>query len=243
MAEFFLKNIFLRHGPPRVLLSDRGRVFLSAVLGEVLRAAETVHRTTSSYHPQTNGLTERFHRTLSDMISSYIQPDHKNWDIILPFVTYAYNTAVQSTTGFSPFFLVYGRQPASVLDTSFLSAPVLPRTNIPDEFISRLDHTRHLARLRTTATQEERKANYDATHRVVSFKAGDEVLLSTPLRAPGLCEKFLPRYIGPYTIVEQTSPVNYRVTPNASVTDRRCRGPEIVHVSRLKPFFSRSTHS
>ncbi|XP_077534463.1 uncharacterized protein LOC144146381 [Haemaphysalis longicornis] len=59
----------------------------------------------------------------------------------------------------------------------------------------------------------------------------------------GLCEKFLPRYIGPYTIVEQTSPVNYRVTPNASVTDRRCRGPETVHVSRLKPFFSRSTHS
>lgn len=100
VADLFLQAIFLRHGPPRTLLSDRGRTLLSSVLAEVLRAAGTIHKTTSSYHPQTNGLTERFHRTLSDMISVYINPDHRNWAAILPFVTYAYNTAVQSTTGF-----------------------------------------------------------------------------------------------------------------------------------------------
>lgn len=141
---------------------------------------------------------------------------------------------------FRHFSLFNGRSPASVLDTLFFTPPVLPADNIPDEFVSRRAHSRHLARLRTAATQEERKTNYDATHRVVSFKPGDEVLLSTPLRAPGLCEKFLPRFIGPYTILEQTSPVNYRVTPTSSNTDRRCRGTEIVHVSRLKPFNRRS---
>lgn len=69
VADFTLRNIILRHGAPRVLLSDRGKTFLSQVLAEVLRAANTIHRTCSSYHPQTNGLAERFHRSLSDMLS------------------------------------------------------------------------------------------------------------------------------------------------------------------------------
>lgn len=107
-----------------MLLSDRGKAFLSKVLGDVLLTCNTIHKTTSSYHPQTNGLMERFHRTLSDMMSMYINADHTNWDTVLPFVTLAYNTAVQRTTGYSPFFLVYGQQPASFLDTSFFDVPV-----------------------------------------------------------------------------------------------------------------------
>lgn len=239
VAHFFLKDLFLRHGPPRILLSDRGKTFLSTMLNEVLRAAGTVHKTTSSYHPQTNGLTERFHRTLSDMLSFYISPDHKNWDTVLPFVTYAYNTATQRTTGFSPFFLVYGRPPSSVLDAAFFSAPASPQADVPGEFVARLEHCRRLAQLNTQASQEDRKSRHDATHRTVSFQPGDEVLLVTPLRAVGLCEKFLPRFIGPYTVLEQTSPVNYRVAPTRPTSDRRCRGTEIVHVSRIKPFHRR----
>lgn len=240
VAEFFLRSIFLRHGPPRVLLSDRGKTFLSATLAEVLRAADTVHKTTSSYHPQTNGLTERFHRTLSDMLSLYIRPDHSNWDSILPFVTYAYNSAVQRTTGFSPYFLVYGRPPPSVLDSTFLSAPVDCTASVPEQFASRVAYCRRLARMNTEASQNARKSRYDESHRDVTFHPGDAVLLWTPVRQPGLSEKWLSRYIGPYTVLEQTSPVNYRVAPNSAVTDRRCRGTEIVHVSRLKPYVQRS---
>lgn len=242
VADFFLQAIFLRHGPPRTLLSDRGRTFLSAVLEEVLQAAGTAHKTTSSYNPQTNGLTEQFHRTLSDMISLYINPDHRNWNVILPFVTYAYNTAVQSTTGFSPFFLVYGRHQPSILDASFFSCPVDTTTNITDQFVSRLAQCRDLARLNTESCQNDRKSRYDADRREVIFNPGVEVLLSTPLRAPGLCEKFMPRFIGPYTVLQRTSPVNYVVAPTCGVADRRCRGIETVHVSRLKPFRRRSSY-
>lgn len=243
VADFFLRAILLRHGAPRVLLSDRGRTFLSAIVEEVLRASNTVHKTTSAYHPQTNGLTERFHRTLSDMISMYIRPDHTNWDTILPFVTFAYNSAIQKTTGYSPFFLVFGRQPSFLLDTAFFSAPASPSSPFSEQFISRIDHCRRLARLHTEACQQDRKLRYDATHRDVQFRPGDQVLLWTPVRKPGLCEKFLHRFIGPYTVLEETSPVNYRVTPCTAPTDRRYRGTEIVHVSRLKPFTARSPSS
>lgn len=241
VAEFILRNIILRHGAPRVLLSDRGRTFLSTIIEELLRASNTVHKTTSSYHPQTNGLTERFHRTLSDMLSMYISPDHRNWDIILPFVTFAYNTAVQKTTGYSPFCLVFGRSPSIAFDSSFFYAPISPDAPSHEQFISRLAHCRQLAQRRTESQQQIRKTRYDATHRSVQFRQGDEVLLWTPLRIPGLCEKFLHRFVGPYVILEQTSPVNYRVTPVTPSRDRRYRGTEIVHVSRLKPFTRRTT--
>lgn len=240
VADFILHAIILRHGAPRVLLSDRGKVFLSQMVNEVLRASGTTHKTASSYHPQTNGLTERFHRTLADMIAVYVQPDHKNWDTLLPFLTFAYNTAVQRTTCYSPFYLVYGRTPTTFLDVSFFSSHGNSCQSSSEEYISRLAQSRHQARINTEARQHERKIIYDESHRVVSFQPGDEVLLLTPIRTPGLCDKFQPRFIGPYIVLEQTSPVNYRVTPLVAPTDRRYRSTEIVHVCRMKPFTRRS---
>lgn len=239
VATFFLEAIVLRHGAPRVLLSDRGKTFLSSLIEEVLKTCGTVHKTTSPYHPQTNGITERFHRTLIDMISMYIGRNHDNWDTILPFVTFAHNTASQRTTGYSPFYLVYGRSPTFTIDASFLNIPSASSATMPEQFVSRLEKCRQLARLRTEASQHDRKERYDSTHRDVSFRPGDEVLLWTPTRVSGLCEKFLSRFLGPYIIIQQTSPVNYLITPVESSPDRRCRGSEIVHVSRLKPFVRR----
>ncbi|UYV74793.1 hypothetical protein LAZ67_12001006 [Cordylochernes scorpioides] len=74
------------------------------------------HCFTTSYHPQTNGLTERLNRTLINMISMHVNTDKKNWDEILPFITHACNTTIQETTGYSPFFLLFGREPMSLLD-------------------------------------------------------------------------------------------------------------------------------
>lgn len=109
-----------------------------------------------------------------------------------------------------------------------------------DQFVSRVAHCQNLARLNTESFQNDRKSRYHTDRRDVTFEPGDEVLLSTPLRAPGLCEKFMPRFIGLYTVLQRTSPVNYLVTPTCGVTDRRCRGVETVHVSRLKRFLRRS---
>src|SRR5690606_25250726 len=65
VAQFFLDNIVLRHGAPRILLSDRGRQFVSRLVNAFLRHCNTIHKTTTSYHPQCNGLTERFNHTLA----------------------------------------------------------------------------------------------------------------------------------------------------------------------------------
>ena len=66
---------------------------------------------TTAYHQQTDGLVERFNRTLIDMLTCYVVDEPEQWERFLPYVTFAYNTAVQSTLQECPFFLFFGRLP------------------------------------------------------------------------------------------------------------------------------------
>ncbi|GFX86538.1 retrovirus-related Pol polyprotein from transposon 412 [Trichonephila clavipes] len=123
IAKFLLEEIVLRHGAPRVIITDRGAVFRSRLVSSLVNLCNIDHRFTTAYHPQTNGLTERFNKTLADMLSMYVDVEQKNWDEILPFVTFAYNTAKQETTGFTPFYLLHGREAETTLDTMLPFCP------------------------------------------------------------------------------------------------------------------------
>lgn len=105
VAEVFLHSTFLRRRSQRAHLSYRAKAVLSTTLAEILRSAEIVHKTTSNYEPRKNGLTELFDRKLSDMSSTYIQPDHVNWNTIRLSVSYAHTFAVRRTIDFTPYFL------------------------------------------------------------------------------------------------------------------------------------------
>lgn len=235
---FILRNFVLRHGAPRELLSDRGRVFLSEGVEALLTECRIIHRKSTAYHPQTNGLTERFNRTLGDMLRMYISSDHSNWDTVLPFVTFAYNTATQATTGFSPFFLVYGREPSCPLDTILPYQPDAAEYTPLSEVAKYAEDCRQLARSLTSETQERQKTRHDHTHQPPpSFAPGSLVWLWIPAHIPGLSSKLLARYHGPYRIINATSPVNYIVEPLTVSPDLRRRGRETVHVNRLKPYY------
>lgn len=236
VASFLLERIILRHGAPQTLLSDRGAAFLSETVQNILRLSNIVHSTTTPYHPQTNGLTERLNRTLAEMMSMYVTADHKNWDVILPYVTYAYNTARQSTTGFSPYYLLYGRESSSLLDC------LLPRVGddnldpVSAAAVCNAEDARQLARLRTLDSQQQQSTRYNASHRPVSYAPGDMVWLWTPTRRVGRSEKLLPRYTGPHKILRRISDVNYQVEPCVPPLDRRTPAVQTAHVLRLKPF-------
>lgn len=117
IGTFLLHNVILRHIAPRDLISDRGRNFLSAVVGSLLQACSVAHHITTSSHPQTNGMTERINKTFADMLSMYVDVESNNWDDILPFTTFAYNAYLHSATRFSHFYLLYARPPTTTLDT------------------------------------------------------------------------------------------------------------------------------
>ena len=99
-----------RHGVPNQLLSDRGPAFLSRLMLEICGVMGTKKVNTSAYHPQTDGLVERFNRTLTDMLAKTVERG-ADWDERLPYVLFAYRASEHASTGQSPFMLLYGRDP------------------------------------------------------------------------------------------------------------------------------------
>lgn len=86
IAKMYVETFVLRTGPPKKLLSDRGKQFVSQLLGKVNELLEVRKKFTSVYHPQTNGLTERFNKTMAEMLSMYVNANHNDWDEYLPYI-------------------------------------------------------------------------------------------------------------------------------------------------------------
>lgn len=243
IAAFFIQSIVLRHGAPKVLITDRGSAFRSQLTQDILRLSNTTHRQTTAYHPQTNGLTERLNKTITDMISMYVDVEHRTWDEVLPFVTFAYNTAVQETTGFSPFHLVHGRPVTTMLDAML---PHIPSESTHEDarMISQTaEEARQLARVRIQDQQRVDAHRYNLRRRNVSYRPGDRVWVWTPVRRRGLSDKLLKRYFGPYKVLSRFGDLNYEVIPDGVRSSTRTPKSEVVHVVRLKPYYERDDNT
>ena len=110
-----LTKIFSRLGIPGEILTDQGSNFMSSLMTEVFRMLGIHHIKTSPYHPQTDGMVEKFNGTLKNMIKKTTD-DPKDWDKLLPYLLFAYREAPHATVGFSPFELLYGRDVRGPLD-------------------------------------------------------------------------------------------------------------------------------
>ena len=104
-----LVEIFTRVGVPSEMLTDQGAQFTSKLMGEITRLLSMRQLVTTPYHPQCNGLVERFNGTLKSMLRRMCGERPQDWDRYLPAVLFAYREAPQESTGFSPFELLYGR--------------------------------------------------------------------------------------------------------------------------------------
>jgi hypothetical protein len=116
VAKFIYEDIICRHGVPQEILSDRGTSFVNKVINELCQSYQTKHRLTSSYRPQTNGMVERFNRTLGECIAKLAYDNNKEWDQLLHSVLLAYRTKQHKTTGKTPFYLIYGKKVTLPLD-------------------------------------------------------------------------------------------------------------------------------
>ena len=103
-------KVFARVGVPREILTDQGSNFTSQMLTEIYRLLGVQPIRTSPYHPQTDGLVERFNQTLKRMLKKAAMDNVKDWDKFVPYLLFAYREVPQASTGFSPFELVYGRK-------------------------------------------------------------------------------------------------------------------------------------
>jgi hypothetical protein len=166
----------------------------------------------------------------------YVSANKKDWDEFLPSILFAYRTSPQATTGDSPFYLLYGREPRLPVDVNLLP-PQTDKlsTSIAEDrarIVSQLEEAQRLAKTNTERTQQQMKARYDLNSKPESYKIGQRVWVYTPKTQKGLSNKLLHRWHGPYRIVTKLSPVNFKLRNSSN---RLTSTP--VHVNRMKLFY------
>ncbi|KAI2653740.1 Retrovirus-related Pol polyprotein [Labeo rohita] len=107
--ELFL--LFSRVGLPSEILTDQGTPFMSRLMADLAHLLKVKQIRTSVYHPQTDGLVEKFNQTLKQMLRRVAAEDKKDWDLMLPYVLFGVREVPQASTGFTPFELLFSRQP------------------------------------------------------------------------------------------------------------------------------------
>jgi transposase InsO family protein len=118
-AEVLFNNYIVHYGIPERLHSDQGANFESKVIEELCRMKGIIKSRTTSYHPQGNGMCKRFNRTLLNMLGT-LEPDQKkNWKAYVRPLVHAYNCTQHDSTGFPPYYLMFGRNPRLPVDIVF----------------------------------------------------------------------------------------------------------------------------
>ena len=110
VARILVDRVFCVHSCPLQILTDLGPNFESHLFRELCERLAIDKIRTTAYQPSTNGGIERFHGTMHSMIAKWISTNHRDWDQKLPAVAFAYRTSEHESTGFTPFFLMHGRE-------------------------------------------------------------------------------------------------------------------------------------
>eukprot|EP00079_Xenopus_tropicalis_P020074 XP_012810580.1 PREDICTED: uncharacterized protein LOC105945996 [Xenopus tropicalis] len=231
-----LIQIFSRVGFPSEILSDQGPQFMSQLLQCLWQRCGVTSLRSSPYHPQTNGLCERFNGTLKNMLRTFVEAGEGDWEKFLPCLLFAYREVPQESTGFSPFELLYGRRVRGPLDllreyweggAQFPEFPVVPYVL---QFRKRLEKMTALVKEHLTAAQTKQKVWYDRNARDRRFGPGDKVLLLTPMRS----DKLQAAWEGPYVVVQSIHDTTYVVSPLDNQDQYKT-----VHVNMMKPYVER----
>lgn len=182
-----LVEIFSRVGMPSEVLSDRGSQFTSGIMKEVSRLLGVTQLYTTPYHPQCNGLVEKFNGTLKGMLKKLCEERPSDWDRYIPAALFAYREAPQESTGFAPFELLYGRTvrgPVPILKELWSKEQESEEVKTTYQYVvdlrNRLEETCQFARESLQQARGVQKKQYDKRVRRQDIKVGDKVLLLLP---------------------------------------------------------------
>jgi len=225
VAQTLLEKVIMVYGPPQKLLTDNGGEFKNKIMQQLCQSLKIKKKFTSPYNPQADGMVERFNRTLVRMLACYIEPNQRNWDLVLPMMVYAYNTTSCSAHGLSPFEIVFGRKANSSMDIDGVGDQ--ESTGGYDKDIK--DYVNFL----TAEGKQKQRSNADKKRREPpQYKPGDVIWISSHVKLEDGARRKLRRlWKGPCVVIKMAGDVNVRVKEIAS------NHPNfVVHVDGTKPF-------
>ena len=198
-----LMDVWLpRYGFPLFLHSDQGKEFDNVMIHKLSELLGTVKTKTTPYHPRSDGLVERFNRTLLAMLAMFVSQEHDNWDDLLPFMMLAYNTTVHTSTGYTPYRLVFGDEcnlPGNLVHRELRADPP---PGDPGTYASWVQQALYESYDEVRAQQQRathrQKRNYDSKAVARAFPIGCWTLRYYP---PARKNKLCSPWIGPYKVV------------------------------------------
>ena len=237
-CRLYIREIVRLHGVPVSIVSDRDPRFTAHFWKIFQKAMGTRLTMSTTFHPQTDGQSERTIQVLKDMLRACVL-DHKgSWEEHLPLVEFAYNNSYQASIQMAPYEALYGRPCRSPLCW----------TEVGESSITNLDLIREtsekvsLIRQRLLTAQSQQKSYADVRHRPLDFEVGDHVFLmvmdkrgAVRFRKRG---KLSPRFIGPFEILERLGTVAFRLELPASMSGVH----DVFHVSMLRKYTSDPAH-
>ena len=180
-TQVLYNEYFSMFGFPQKLMSDQGTGFTSKVIAAMCSVLGIKKIQTTPYHPQSNGSAERVHQTLRRMIGKLDPEKHQKWPAHLGSVLIAYNTTQSLVTGYSPYYLMFGRRPWLPIDLLFPTRREHNLTCTIDEYVETL--YKHLWKsvkiAQDSALKEalQQKRLYDCKVGAVELRPGDHVLV------------------------------------------------------------------
>lgn len=202
VAKSFVENFICKFGTPLEVVTDQGANFVSNLMKNVCKILKIKKITTSAYHPQAN-LVERSNRELKIYLRQFVGKDPNSWDELLPYFTFEYNTTVNSSTGFTPFELLYGkcaRIPNSVYK---LNSMEFCYGDYVKEMKASFKKLHDTAKENLTLSKQKRKEAYDKNTNEWQPMWGDLVLVKAVPTGTG--QKLQSLWRGPYEVVNLQS--------------------------------------
>lgn len=182
VARRLWNDFFCIYGFPKRIHSDQGANFESKLIKNLLEMAGIQKSHTTPYHPMGNGIAERFNRTLGNMIRALPVKFKARWPQLLQSLTFSYNCTIHETTGFAPFFLMFGRIPRLPIDIMFQHVLCDNSVVSHHEFVTSLKRDLsaavEIARKNSLKEQERHAKIYNRKVKGAPLGVGDRVLLA-----------------------------------------------------------------
>uniref|UniRef100_A0A1B6F786 Integrase catalytic domain-containing protein n=1 Tax=Cuerna arida TaxID=1464854 RepID=A0A1B6F786_9HEMI len=205
---------------------------MNSVITQLLNALGIEQRPGAAYMSQVQGAVEKYNHTLIKAISHYIVEKPQNWSKYVQIVTFAYNTSVNISTGYTPHYLMFGYEANLPADCIYLQAN-------PEKMV--LENIQILEQIRKDMpnimkkAQEAQKKYFDRDKTHLDLNPGDEVLVHFPKDHTKKYSKFQTPFRGPFVVKKKINEVTYAV----EIYHRGKLTEQPIHVARMKLFYKR----
>ena len=201
IVELLTKEVISFCGVPEAVLTDRSTNLLSHLLLDICSKLGITKLNTTAYHPECDGMVQRFNRTLRSMLRKYADKFGTQWDKYLSELLWAYRNTPHESTGEKPSFLLFGMDCRYLSENALMPPSLLEPTKLNDyreEFVLSLATAREVAASHIWRAQVKYKKFHDKKAKLSTFKIGEWVLVRFPHEESGRIRKLSRPWHGPF---------------------------------------------